>query len=136
MPGWLCSAGKATECKPRAPIASMPRTCKLCPCLPGLQILAKLPVLVPAPAPGPAASSTLGGPAQLAAAATAEEGAAAADGWVPACLELRHLQPAKLAVYQAVQQQGLSVGQVAAQRRIQEDSVQVGWLRGPGRQWW
>ncbi|KAL4437530.1 hypothetical protein ABPG77_003519 [Micractinium sp. CCAP 211/92] len=55
------------------------------------EILAKLPVLVPASAPGPAASFAPGGPAQLAAAAARQR----ADGWVPACSELRHLQPAK-----------------------------------------
>lgn len=110
----------------------------LSPAFTGLQILAKLPVLAPAPAPGPAASTAPGGAAQLAAtaAAAAAEGTAAAADWVPACAELRHLQPAKLAVYQALQQQGLGVAQVAAQRRIQEDSVQVGVGRGRARQGW
>jgi hypothetical protein len=45
---------------------------------------------------------------------------------VPALPALRHLQPAKQAVYAALHQ-GLSVGQVAAQRRIREDSV-LGYL--------
>ncbi|KAL4452065.1 hypothetical protein ABPG75_007727 [Micractinium tetrahymenae] len=89
------------------------------------EILSKMPVLAPPlPAAAPAAGSAPAGAMQLAAAAAAAEAAAADDDWVPACAELRHLQPAKLAVYQALQQQGLSVAQVAAQRRIQEDSVQ------------
>lgn len=53
----------------------------------------------------------------------------AAMDWVPACPRLRHVQPAKLAVYQALVHQGLTVQAIAAQRRIQEDSVQV---RGVG----
>lgn len=93
-----------------------------------------LPVLAPAPEAAHAAGSAPADAAQPAAAAPAAERAAAADGWVPACAELRHLQPAKLAVYQALQQQGLSVAQVAAQRRIQEDSVQVGLWAVAGRQ--
>ena len=50
------------------------------------------------------------------------------SSWVAACAMVRHLQAAKQAVYQAVVQQGMSVEQVAAQRHIQLDSVQV---RGP-----
>ena len=52
--------------------------------------------------------------------------------WVPACPRLRHVQPAKLAVYQALVHQGLTVKAIAAQRRIQEDSVQVRGVGEPG----
>lgn len=85
-----------------------------------------MPVVAPppAPAPGPVlAADAAGGDA--AAGAAAPDMAAAAD-WVPALAAPRHVQPAKLAVYAALVQQRLSVQQVAAQRRIQEDSVQVG----------
>lgn len=86
------------------------------------QVLAKLPVVAPPPLPPPPAGAAV---QQCSAATGASDMASAAD-WVPACISLRHVQPAKLAVYQALVQQGLSVQAVAAQRRIQEDSVQVG----------
>ena len=72
---------------------------------------------------------------QCSSATVAGDMASAAD-WVPACASLRHVQPAKLAVYQALVQQGLSVQAVAAQRRIQEDSVQVGCGEGRGEEGW
>ena len=111
-----------------------------CSCWP--QILSKMPVVAPLQLPpaGPTAPP-LAGAAVLECAAAAAAGAAAAGGpsvagdWVPPCAALRHLQPAKLAVYQALVQQGLSVQQVAARRHIQEDSVQVGWGVGLGLAW-
>lgn len=51
---------------------------------------------------------------------------AEAPDWVPAWAAPRHLQPAKLAVYQAVVEQGHSVAAVAAHKNIREDTVQVG----------
>lgn len=100
------------------------------------EILSKMPVVATAACTAPTTTAdgqlsggqAPAGAAQLEAAAAAEATGAAgasAHDWVPACAVLRHLQPAKLAVYQALVQQGLSVQQVAAQRRIREDSVQV-----------
>lgn len=97
------------------------RRCR--PCRPALQVLSKMPVVAQPAAPaGPAPA----GGFTVSAAAGPAAGIAAEPDWVPACATLRHLQPAKLAVYAALVQQGLSVQQVAAQRRIQEDSVEVG----------
>lgn len=126
----------------------MPLNC--CPSKPlpfAPQILCKLPVLAPplplpsaAGAPAPAGAVQLeiaaaveagqvasraaapGAPALAAGTAQPDAALAGSPDWVPACPVLAHLQPAKLAVYQALVQQGLSV-------------AQVGWVggAGPGR---
>lgn len=93
-----------------------------------LQVLSKLPVVAP-PQPPAMPAATAGAalqPSSLQPAAGAADVPSAAMDWVNACPRLRHVQPAKLAVYQALVHQGLSVQAIAAQRRIQEDSVQVG----------
>ena len=99
------------------------------------QVLEKLPVLAPLPpllaaCPAPAGAAA---PAGALTAAVAGPWAEAED-WVPALPALRHLQPAKLAVYQAVVQQGHGMEAVAAAKNIRLDSVQVraGWGWGAG----
>lgn len=94
-------------------------------------MLAKLPVVaLPLPPVMPAAPACAALQHGSEAAGAASTPLATAD-WVPACARLRHVQPAKMAVYQALVHQGLTVQAIAAQRRIQEDSVQV-----RVRQWW
>ena len=113
-----------------------------------LQVLCELPVLDPAAAV-PAASAQQqhiqqqGGAALVEAAAPVEGGAASGGGWacVPALPSPRRLQPAKLAVYQLVEQQGMAIAGVAVQRGIQRDSVEgylaeaiiAGWAYSWGR---
>ncbi|PRW57233.1 Werner syndrome-like exonuclease [Chlorella sorokiniana] len=87
------------------------------------EVLSKLPVVAPPPLPAvPAAPASTA--QQLGSDAAGAAAMPAAADWMPACARLGHVQPAKLAVYQALVHQGLSVQAIAAQRRIQEDSVQ------------
>jgi hypothetical protein len=63
-----------------------------------------------------------------AAAAAAPEGAAPEApeaGWVPACASPAPLQPAKLAVFELHARQGWTFAQIAAHRRIAEDTAQA-----------
>jgi hypothetical protein len=52
-------------------------------------------------------------------------GGAQLDGAVPACARPAPLQPAKLAVFELHARQGWAFAQIAAHRRIQEDTVQA-----------
>ncbi|KAL4857168.1 Werner Syndrome-like exonuclease [Chlorella vulgaris] len=83
------------------------------------EMLSKLPVTESHPAV-PAAGSA-GNPLGLSS-LSIQLGAAAAADWVPSCAALRPLQPAKLAAYHALMQ-GACVEEVAAQRRLQPDTV-------------
>jgi hypothetical protein len=71
--------------------------------------------------PAVASAGTAGNPLRPTGQPIQPRGAAAAD-WVPSCAALRPLQPAKLAAYHALVQ-GAGVEEVAAQRRLQPDTV-------------